>query len=111
VLRQNGFSAEQIQAIVTDFRRAGLEPAEVAMMAFTEKVVRQAHMVTREDVEELRRHGLSDTEILDITLAAAMRCFFSKALDALGAVPDTAYDALDHDLRAALTVGRPIERR
>jgi alkylhydroperoxidase family enzyme len=107
VLRQNGFSAEQIRAIVTDYRQAGLEPAEVAMMTFAEKVVRHAHMVTREDVEELRRHGLCDTEILDITLAAAMRCFFSKTLDALGAVPDAAYDALDQDLPAALTVGRP----
>jgi alkylhydroperoxidase family enzyme len=107
VLRQNGFSDEQIRAMVTDFRHAGLEPAEVAMMAFAEKVVRHAHTMTREDVEELRRHGLADTEILDITLVAAMRCFFSKALDALGAVPDAAYDVLERDLRATLAVGRP----
>jgi alkylhydroperoxidase family enzyme len=107
VLRQNGFSVEQVRAIVTDFRQAGLEPAEVAMMAFAQKAALQAHAITQEDVEELRRYGFSDTEILDITLAAAMRCFFSKALDALGTRPDSAYGVLEPDLREALAVGRP----
>jgi alkylhydroperoxidase family enzyme len=107
VLRQNGFSVEQVRALVADYRQAGLEPAEVAMMAFAQKVVLEAHAVAPEDVDALRRHGFSDTEILDITLATAMRCFFSKTLDALGARPDSAYGALEPDLREALAVGRP----
>ena len=56
-------------------------------------------------LEEL---GLSDDEIVDVALAAAARCFFSKALDALGVQPDSEYLQLDDDLRGALTVGRPI---
>jgi hypothetical protein len=40
--------------------------------------------------------------------AAAARCFFSKALDALGVQADAAYWELDAELREALTVGRPI---
>jgi hypothetical protein len=44
-----------------------------------------------------------------ITLAAAAaRCFFSKVLDALGALPDAAYAELDADLKRELTPGRPI---
>jgi hypothetical protein len=39
----------------------------------------------------------------------AARCFFSTVLEALGVEPDPAYRALDPELRAALTVGRPIE--
>ena len=60
------------------------------------------------DVDRLRAVGLFDEDILDVTLAAAARCFFSTVLEALGVQPDPAFKALDPDLRAALTVGRPI---
>lgn len=71
------------------------------------EIVRFATLVTR-DVDRLRAVGLSDEDILDVTLAVAARCFFSTVLEALGVQPDPAYQALDPDLRAALTVGRPI---
>jgi hypothetical protein len=43
-----------------------------------------------------------------VVAAAAARCFFSKALDALGAQADPALAKLDPELRDVLTVGRPI---
>lgn len=108
LLRSGIFTNEQVNAIARDYRQAGLPPAEVAMMAFAEQVTARANTVTREDVEGLRGHGFSDTEILDIALTAAARCFFSKAVDGVGAQPDAAYAELDAPLREALTVGRPI---
>jgi alkylhydroperoxidase family enzyme len=88
----------------------GLDTADAAIMAFAEKVVVDATSITQDDVDELRAHGLSDAEVLDVALAAAARCFFSKTLDALGAQPDAAYGRLDPAFREALTVGRPIEQ-
>ena len=108
VLRQSLFSAEQVRAIVKDFRNAGLEPAEVAMLAFVEKVIEDARGITAQDVDELRSHGLGDEEILDITLAAAARSFFGKVLDAMGTEPDSVYMELEDGLREALAVGRPF---
>lgn len=108
MLRANFFSAEQLEAIVRDFRNAGLEPAEVAMMAFAQKVTLHAHEVTPQDIADLRGHGFSDAEILDIALAAAARNFYSKVLDAIGAEPDEVYLKLEEGLRRALTVGRPF---
>src|SRR5689334_19130881 len=86
----------------------GLDDADRAIMAFAEKVVVDATSITQQDVDELRAHGLSDAEITDVALAAAARCFFSKALDALGAQPDSSYAELEPTFRDALTVGRPI---
>lgn len=86
----------------------GLEETDRAVMALAEKVVDDATSVTQADVDRLRALGLSDAEIADVVLAAAARCFFSKALDALGAAPDTAYADLPPAFREALTVGRPI---
>ena len=109
LLRSGIFTSAELQAIARDYRHAGLEPAEVAMMAFAEKVTGDANTVTAADLEELRRHGFSDTEILDIAFAAAARCFFSKVLDGVGAAPDAAFMNLDESLRRTLAVGRPFD--
>ena len=87
----------------------GLDEADRAVMELAEKVVDDATSVTEADIDRLRALGLSDAEILDVVLAAAVRCFFSKTLDALGVVPDAAYADLPSEFREALTVGRPIE--
>jgi len=107
VLRKNFFSPEELVAIVSDFRNAGLPPDEVAVMALAQKVSTSANDVDEDDVEILRAHGLSDEEILDVILAASARNFFSKTLDALDIKPDEAYMELEPELVAALTVGRP----
>ena len=85
-----------------------LDPVDAEIVRFATLVTRDAAAVTAKDVDRLRAVGLSDEDILDVTLAVAARCFFSTVLEALGVQPDPAYQALDPDLRAALTVGRPI---
>lgn len=77
-------------------------------MNLAERVAADATSIAQEDVDRLRRAGLSDVEILDVALTAAARCFFSKSLDALGVQPDTAFAEIDPMFREALTVGRPI---
>jgi hypothetical protein len=110
VLESQFFSTEDVTRIARETEDSPLEPAEAAVMAFAERVVRQADSVTPEDIGVLRNHGLSDGEIFDVAAAASARCFFSKLLDALGAEPDSSYETLSPDLREALTVGRPISR-
>ena len=87
----------------------GLDEADRAVVELAEKVVDDATSVTQADVDRLRGLGLSDGEIVDVVLAAAVRCFFSKTLDALGVAPDPAYTELPPDFREALALGRPIE--
>jgi hypothetical protein len=71
-------------------------------------VADEATSITEEDIGRLRSVGLSDRDILDVILAAAARCFFSKVLDATGTLADSVYNEMDPELREALTVGRPI---
>lgn len=101
-------SSEQLTHISQDYKTAGLTPAEVTMMAFTEQVVRDATAVSQDHIDALRQHGFSDGEIFDIITTATARCFFSKTIDALGIEPDAAFMTLDENLRQALVVGRPI---
>lgn len=108
MLRKNFFTAEQVATIINDFHNAGLAPDEVAMMDFAQKMIWHAHTITEQDVANLRTHGFSDAEILDIVLVTSARSFFSKALDALGAEPDEIYLELEPELRQALVKGRPF---
>jgi alkylhydroperoxidase family enzyme len=87
----------------------GLDDADRAVMAFAEKIVDDAAAITDADRTTLRELGLTDEEIMDVALAAAARCFFSKTLDTLGVQPDSAYRELPAPFVEALTVGRPIE--
>jgi len=98
ILIQNGFSVDQLRLILTNFKDAGLEHAEVAMMKFAQKIILNANEITRRDIEVLRALNLEDVEILDITLTATMRSFASKTFDALGAGPDAAYAGLESQL-------------
>lgn len=110
VLRDKFYGAEAVEAMAnSDHEAAGLDATDVAIMEFAGKVARNAPSIAAEDVEVLRRHGLSDVDVFQVILAAAARCFFSTALDAAGAEPDSAYrTSIEPTLRAALTVGRPI---
>jgi uncharacterized peroxidase-related enzyme len=97
-----------VRAIARDEPAGELEPVDLAVMDLTAQVVRDATAITQEDIDRLRDLGLADEDILSVILAAAARCFFSKALDAVGAAADASYAELEPDLRAALTVGRAI---
>jgi len=100
--------AEPVAEIVRDRSSAGLSEVDVAVMDLAERVVDDAASIEDGDLQPLRDLGLNDVEIMDVVLAAAARCFFSKTLDALGVLPDAAFAELELGLREALVVGRPI---
>jgi uncharacterized peroxidase-related enzyme len=107
VLADKFLSAEQVAALVDS---PAPDPVDRAVMAFARKVALAADTVTQTDVDELLALGLSDDDILDVSLAAAARAFFSKTLDATGTTPDAAFKTqLPASLAEKLSVGRPIE--
>jgi alkylhydroperoxidase family enzyme len=99
---------EPVAAIARDYGNAGLDEIDVAVMILAESVVDDATSIGDAELQPLRELGLTDTEIMDVVLAAAARCFFSKTLDALGVIPDASYRRLPQELQDVLVVGRPI---
>lgn len=102
------FSNAEIGAIAEQGSVDSVTAAEQEMMRFARQVARDASTVEASDVERLKGHGFSDAEVFDIAAVAAGRAFFTKVLDAVGSLPDAGFMSLDEDLRAPLTVGRPI---
>jgi uncharacterized peroxidase-related enzyme len=109
VLLHGHFTAPELQAVVEEADGSPLDERDRAIMQFAAKVVHDATSITAKDVDVLRGHHLSDPEIFDIVAAAAVRCFFSKTLDALGVRPDGAYHEIEPKLKRALVVGRDID--
>lgn len=93
----------EIAAVLRDFHDAGLSEAEVAMMEFAQKLSRDSSSMTDADSQRLRDLGFDDREIVDITLAAAARNYYSRALHALAVEVDVPPD-LSPELRSALKV-------
>ena len=114
-LAHGGVLAERFGEPVADIVRnradAGLSEADIAVMELAEQVVIDATSVTAATRERLIALGVPRHEVELVILAAAARCFFSKALDGLGVLPDAGYHDLEPALRDALVVGRPIEPR
>jgi uncharacterized peroxidase-related enzyme len=107
VLAEKFLSDDEVAALVDE---PPADPVDAAVMAFARKVALAADQITASDVDDLRALGLSDDDVLDITLAAAARCFFSKTLDATGTTPDALYrTTLSPSLLEKLSVGRAVD--
>lgn len=109
--RLNLVGPDELEPILTDRASAPtLSEADRAVMDFADRVARDAGGITEQDVARLRELGLSDTDVLDLALAAAARCFFATVLDAVGAEADPELaDAMGPEVTAVLTVGRPVQ--
>ena len=84
----------------------GFDAAERAVVDFATRLSSNPEGMTDADTQTLRDHGYSDRQIVDITLAAAARNFFSRALLAL-AVPVDELPGLDPSTARALSLATP----
>ncbi|MGH2398862.1 MAG: carboxymuconolactone decarboxylase family protein [bacterium] len=91
MLRSKFYSAEQVEAIVKDYRTAGLSEQEVALIDFAIKLTDHSYKISPRDFDRLRGMGLTDEDIVDVAATAAQRNFFSKLVDALGGEPEEAF--------------------
>lgn len=100
-LRAGIMDEAQLERVARDYTDAGLDDADVAVMVFAEKLSREPRDMTDADTERLREVGFSDRQIVDIALAAGVRNYFSRALQAL-AVPVDDVPGLSPSLVEAL---------
>jgi uncharacterized peroxidase-related enzyme len=103
VLRARFYDDAELRAIATDWRHAGLDPVDVAVMDFADLVATDPGKVTAADTDTLRGHGLSEQDIFHVILAVSIRRFFGGVLQATGAEPDqNLFDALTPELGSLL---------
>src|SRR6266849_94965 len=88
MLRLLGMPEQQLDRIITDYRKADLSPADTALVDFALKLGRHGPFISREDVIGPVAHGLSDESMLEAILITALTNFLCTLSTGLGAVPD-----------------------
>ena len=80
---------------------SGFTPAEQSVIRYAQSLSTDPRAMTDADTQRLRDAGYDDRQIVDITLAAAARNYFSRALLAM-AVPTDEVPGLDPATATAL---------
>lgn len=80
--------------IVLDYRRAGLNERQRAILDYAVKITVAMKECNEEDLEYLRSLGFSDEGIFDIVETAAMFNFTNRLASATGMMPNREYHSL-----------------
>ena len=73
-----------LAAIETDWSAAPIDEKRRAMLAFAVKLTVTPGHMSADDIDQLRRVGFSDRDILDITEVVAYYAYVNRIADALG---------------------------
>jgi len=87
-MNQYGVSPTVADQILNDLQSADISEAEKKLLAYVEKVTRNAYKVTDADVEDLKEIGWSHEEILEVTLVTSLFNSINRFADALGVQPE-----------------------
>jgi uncharacterized peroxidase-related enzyme len=77
-----------VHAVARDWQEAPLSPADRALCGLAEKLTHRQQKMSREDLEELRAHGLEDEAIHDAVQVIAFFNYITRIADALGVEPE-----------------------
>lgn len=80
--------------ITFDYRRAGLDEKNLAMLDYAVKITNNPVECSEADIETLRHAGFSDEAIFDIAEIAAMYNFTNRLASATGMMPNREYHTL-----------------
>ncbi|MDH3445013.1 MAG: hypothetical protein OEN50_13870 [Deltaproteobacteria bacterium] len=92
-------AVEEVAKVISNWREADLDEQEKAMLAFTEKFTLTPSQISDKDIEELRRAGFDEHQILAIALGAGYRNWVDRIADLLG-VEEEKFDFPEEILKA-----------
>ena len=82
------------EAMVMNWRAAGLDARQTAMLIFAEKVTKSSSEIVESDREALRDAGFSDRDIFDIAAIVGFFSMSNRVASAIGMQPNPEYHAM-----------------
>lgn len=82
------------EALAFNYRVAGIEPRQRAMLDFAIKMARASYEIVEADREKLRQAGFSDADIWDIAAVASFYAMSNRMASATAMQPNPEYHAL-----------------
>jgi uncharacterized peroxidase-related enzyme len=87
-LRRESRNPEFAQRVKRNYEFAQLSPREKALCKFAELLTRAPAAIRSQDVETLRIHGLSDSDVLDAVEVISYFNYINRVADGLGIDPE-----------------------
>lgn len=107
--RLAGAATPEVAATVLRGSETGLDDRQRALARWARAVATGPATTTDGDVDELRKAGFTDSQVVAVTAYVAGRIAFSTVNAALGARPDPELrDAAPPQVREAVDYGRPV---
>lgn len=103
-----GGDYDLVMAIAHDYRHAGLDEKDLAMLEYSEKITLRPSEIVGKDMQRLREVGWTDKEILNIAAVSCYRNFITRMADALGVELTEDYRNLRKDYVDSLMVGKRL---
>lgn len=108
LLRQvSDLDKQDVVQIGKDYSASRLDEQDKAMLDFAVKINDAPHLLCRTDIEQLRKVGFTDENILDIIASVAYRNFSNRLNIAIGLDDPENLSKLDPDLKAMLDARAP----
>ena len=70
--------------VMQDYGEAVLDDETLAIVEYVEKLTNEPSEMTENDVQTLRKAGLSDNQILSVVMITSMFAFMNRLADGLG---------------------------
>lgn len=83
-LRRELADDELFDRVCADWRTAGLDPRRAALCRYAEKLTTRLGDMRRADVDELREHGLSDRDVLQLVELVGYYAYVNRVVEGLG---------------------------
>jgi len=87
-----------VDHLLSNYRLAELEPRDRAMLDFAVKLTQWPDHCTEGDLEELRKVGFTDEDILHIVELTAIFNYNGRLANGLGLIPNPEYHTLGRKL-------------
>jgi len=101
---------ETAAAVIVGQPSSSMTDRDAALASWARKLAAAPNSTTQADIDDLRRAGLSDHQIMAATAYIALRIAFSTVNDAIGAAPDQERaDAAPPEVVGAISFGRPTD--
>lgn len=87
--RTLGFTDPDPDEVAYEYRETNIPEPDKALLDFALKLTRQPAQAGHDDVEDLRKRGFTDRQILEAVVMTSLTSFVNILASGLGAVPDT----------------------
>ncbi len=84
MLKAIGYDSKKIEELNKDYQSSSLSEKEKAVLDFSLKITNQSYKITEKDHENLKKHVMTEQQILEVISVACLFNFINRFVDALG---------------------------